>query len=293
MLFIVKATFFCSFISIPQEDNDIKLYTTFDDNISEVFIEHIYAAKKTITLSIYSLHDALILKALATAKAQGIHVTIHSPDIRSSELQNIASIWFKKKKRPLWHHKILVIDSRIVCLSSANMTQKSLFVDENVTISMCNANLAKHIESKVSDPYRTYFEDETTSFWLGPSDIKHAKKTLIDSISHTKKLQAALYFLTEPALKKSMSEVVDKSIFLQKNQHNSKAKLPMVSTFGILHTKMCLLDDETLYFGSANYSKSGFKTNHEYIMCISPLPQREVRKLHSFFYRLRLLSGSN
>ena len=52
---------------------------------------------------------------------------------------------------------------------------------------------------------------------------------------------------------------------------------------GLMHHKMCLIDKEIFFFGSANWTKSAFEKNRDYLVRITQLSQETKQEIIKTF----------
>ncbi|CAM2961583.1 phospholipase D-like domain-containing protein [Helicobacter burdigaliensis] len=125
-----------------------------------------------------------------------------------------------------------------------------------------------------------------------PQDQKKAISAIISNIKNTSKtLDIAIYSFTNREISKAIREIAKKGVKIRivydksANQDLKQstigylAKLNNIEVctlsglrskngkyFGLMHTKMAIIDNKTLILGSANWSKSAFETNYETLL---------------------------
>jgi len=145
--------------------------------------------------------------------------------------------------------------------------------------------------------------------FLLPSDGNKAEKSLIYDIAHAKKsISVAMFMVTNKKLTSALKErakkgkidiklIADKSYDAQHQKISKVKKLVSVknisilstsglpkkkkSKFGILHSKLVIIDDEIVYIGSTNWTKSAFHNNYEILIRIK---DSTTTRLYQYYF---------
>ncbi len=131
--------------------------------------------------------------------------------------------------------------------------------------------------------------------FLMPKDGSRAQESMIkDILSANKEVDVAMFMITNKKLVKALKErakkgnvhinvIADKSFDIDhfkesrvkklldtKNifVYHLRGKKKKKKKFGILHSKLVVIDDKIVYLGSANWTKSAFKYNYEILVKI-------------------------
>ena len=128
------------------------------------------------------------------------------------------------------------------------------------------------------------------NFYLLPQDADDALRAIVHNIDTSKKnIKLSIYSFTHKQIAKKIKNAAKRGvkveIIFDKHQNRKKNKFAMLGYLakyknitiyklhgklsknkkyhGIMHIKMALIDDKTVIFGSANWTKSAFSTNYE------------------------------
>jgi phosphatidylserine/phosphatidylglycerophosphate/cardiolipin synthase-like enzyme len=309
-LFIVSATAYGYYLigetlttaSLPTHDKPIEFYATETHHDLQItFTQAINEAKETIHLTIYSLRDKKVIKALQNAANRGVHIQIVCDRNASSGVarklgSKIDTTY--RKGRGLMHQKILITDALKVMIGSANLTTASLKMHGNLVSGFYSVPLAEYLINKFYALSREGFVEkiphdkfvingQELEMWLFPDDkggvnrvrqlIRSAKKSikvamftwtrfdLADEIiaAHNRGVQ------TEIALDRNASQGVSEKIAIKFFEAGIPIRVNQGE--GLLHHKFMLVDDKTLLNGSANWTKAAFKYNDDCFYILSPL----------------------
>ena len=143
--------------------------------------------------------------------------------------------------------------------------------------------------------------------FLMPQDGKYAENSIINDIYNAKKnIKIAMFMVTNKRLVKSLIDKYNKSkiditLIADKsyNKNNlKKSKLNMLSSknaikvyitqglkkkknkYGILHAKLVIIDDNIVYLGSTNWTKSAYKYNYEIMIRIDDYTTAKLYTLY-------------
>jgi len=251
-------------------------------------------AKKSITIATYQLRDAEIITALNKRAEEGIAVEVYvhhkCRGLKKKLSPNISL--FPIKISGLMHEKIVLIDRRRAFLGSTNLTRESLTMHRNLIVGFYSKDLAKalHAHLKTLPEKR-----EPEEFCIGGQRVElhylPRKKSLIylEGLirSSHKELFAAMFTLTHPLLTEAMAEHPHATVVVDHYTARGSSKKSFTALpnafesrgLELLHHKFCLLDQKTFLFGSANWTKSAFQKNRDYIMIIHDINKKQSKFL--------------
>lgn len=270
-------------------------------------VQAIEDAKRSIHLVMFGLSDPSILRALETRAKENIAMHIFY-DIRSSAFFNLpANIIYPLKSQGLMHQKILVIDENISFIGSANFTKSSLSMHDNLIVGFHSKELAEFLTKKT--PFsRGYFQGniggQEVQGWLLPDWSAKALQALRSHLQKaTKSISLAIFTLTHPILVDELVEAhkrgVQVEVFVDLHsalgcsaQAVNKLKRNEVSVHlsqgpQLMHHKYAYIDQKTLIFGSANWTKSAFSKNRDLFFIINDLNKEQIKfmnKLNRIIY---------
>jgi len=152
--------------------------------------------------------------------------------------------------------------------------------------------------------------------FLMPKDGKKAERTITrDILGAKKKIDVAMFMVTNKKLVNALKErarkgeitirlIADKSYDTSHLKNSKVFNLighPNIAVYrlqglrkkknperGILHAKLILIDDKITYIGSANWTKSAFRSNYEILIKITD--QATAALYQSFFDKMQNLA---
>ncbi len=283
VLFYCFIIFYSATPKIPTKADPLILYSK---NFSQLFHAAIKGAKKEIVLQMYALSDADIIKALEDKAQEGVSVqilfdkTAARPNLHFSEI-------IPDTAKGLMHRKILIIDGKLIFIGSANMTEQSLKMHDNLVVGM----------------YKPHFELATKDgLWLLPD--KNGLDALINQI-HTaqKTIRVALFTLTHPqivdalitaqnrgvSVKCAIDHYTAKGASKKQVERLRNAHIPIYLSRGLqlFHHKWAFIDNKTLILGSANWTKAAFTRNHDCFIILQNLDQTQKKFMQRIWKKIR------
>lgn len=304
-------------IVLPSSDHEIELYSNqTNDNLSTLFTEAIQNAQKSITLSIYSLTDPQILRALQKATENSIAVTIicdakASPHITSYLPQ---ATLIRRFTKGLMHQKILIIDEHMVILGSANLTTHSLKIHGNLVVGLDHLSLAQALEKRAKSMTEeggytplpvltTEIQEQHLELWSLPDNPQAADRIKKLLRTAQKTIQVAMFTFTRQDFTEELIRaflrgvkvevVIDRysgggtSHKVAKALDTHHIEVTLSTGNKLLHHKFALIDGEILINGSANWTKAAFQENDDYFMVLYPLTAAQKVKMEHLFQIIR------
>lgn len=299
-LLFITGFFFLFYLSttpkIPTPYSEPILYSNqCKDDIKGLFLSAITNAKNSVHLLSFGLSDPNILHALIE-KAREVKVKAYYDQKASKPLPYIEGIeWRPVKEIGLMHQKIVVIDEKIVFLGTANLTQYSLQMHDNLLIGLYSPKIAKFLVEKTPfspSHMSTFIGGQKIDLWILPDAKNYALESLVQTIrSAKKKLFVAMFTLTHPTLideviaarKRGVNVkvVVDKTASKGASKEAVKSLkenfVPVRISTGMqfLHHKFLLVDEKHLVLGSANWTKSAFYKNRDCFLILHNLKKKQ------------------
>lgn len=300
-------------IELPSTQNPVIIYTNDTrDDLQMTTLQAINKAETSIYMVIYSLNDAKIIKALKKKSEEGIIVTVIYDAKASKGVASRLGRGVKKvpiKQKGLMHRKIIVIDDNHVWIGSANMTQTSLRMHNNLMIGIENPELAKFIQKSEGSKIKLTLGSQTGELWLFPeaNDGPDKLKEMIRSAK--KSIKVAMFTWTRNDLAyeivKAHKRGIKATVILDRSSATSvSSKVMEILKQGgvdlrispgdvLLHHKTMIIDDETLVTGSANWTLSAFSKNSDCFLILSPLSSEQKVKLQKMWEFLIAESKEN
>lgn len=304
-------------ISLPSGEHEIELYSNqTNDDLHALFTEAIQSAQQSITLSIYSLTDPQIIKALQNATERKLSVTLvcdanASPHI-SSHLPQANIV--RRFTKGLMHQKILVIDGHLVILGSANLTYNSLSIHSNLVIGLDHPSVAQALEKRAKSMTEeggysplpvltTEIREQHLELWSLPDNPQAVNRIKALLRGAHKTIQVAMFTFTRQDFTEELIQaflrgvkvevVIDRysgsgtSRKVAQALNSHKIGVALSTGNKLLHHKFALIDDEILVNGSANWTKAAFQENDDYFVILYPLTEKQKTKMEDLFQIIR------
>jgi phosphatidylserine/phosphatidylglycerophosphate/cardiolipin synthase-like enzyme len=272
-----------------------------------------------IKIHTYALSDEAVMGVLLKKQPSlsNIEIITDSKTILSPyHLLQTELSWKGIKSSGLMHEKILILDDTTTFLGTANMTYESLSMHDNLMIGFYHPPLADYLtrytqEIELKKKHKNLssqtfvIDDQTVDLWLlpykGTAPLERLKQ-LIYQAKHS--LQIAMFTLTHNELIDAIIEAHHRGVKVQVFLDSTSAKgasansvsrfleahIPLYLSEGLqlLHYKMMVVDDTYFVLGSANWTKSAFKKNHDFYLVLSPLHRDQIHILHKIFHKISL-----
>lgn len=284
-----------TFQTFVESKEPVIYANTCDEQIGTVIQQAIDSAKQSIFLRIYRVSAPNIISSLANQIKDGRQVTIHYQtfkDIDSLKGPSVLLVQHPEKEHKLMHQKALAIDNQYAWLGTANYTEASFLQDSNVIIGCKSEHLCKCIVQDTSGSFT--INGQRASYYTLPKDKALVLKTVINCIQSAKKtIQVAMFALSYSPIIQELQQAqqrgVKVEVIIDKEFKNLCLKhlRSINSTFPVyckttpykLHSKMCIIDQETLLIGSVNWSQNGFCLNSESLLLLENLTPKQKNKL--------------
>ncbi len=287
------------------------------DDLEMTFAKAINRAEESIHLSIYTLTDPRVLRALNQAAERERKITIlfdakHAYGLKKKLHPSIEQLG--QKLSGLMHQKILVIDGKEVWIGSANMTPDSLRKHGNLVIALDSPLLGKTLIESISNrntrapPEINYtVHGQPLEYYQLPKN-KQALGRLIQLLDEAEtSLQIAMFTWTHPKLTDAVIRAYNRGLDVQIviDRHSGKgasrktvqalqeANVPVriSNSQGLLHHKLALIDHRTLVCGSANWTKSAFTRNEDCFLILHDLNDDQKHYLKKLWHVIKLESN--
>ncbi|GAB5412066.1 MAG: phosphatidylserine/phosphatidylglycerophosphate/cardiolipin synthase family protein [Chlamydiales bacterium] len=249
-------------------------------------------AKKSICLATYQFRDQEIISLLNNRASEGLKITVYTHHKGYKPKFHPSISYQRIKTSGLMHEKILLIDNKLSLLGSANMTKESLRMHRNLMVGFyskeLNHSLRIHLENLPEKrlPETFIIGNQQLDLYYLPNRKVPA---ILDCLIRRKQkdLRAAMFTLTHPLLTEALAKHPHAKIAVDhytargssKKSFNQIPDAYESRGLELLHHKFCLLNKKTLIFGSANWTKSAFEKNRDYVMIIHKLNKKQSKLL--------------
>jgi len=293
--------------TLPSESNPTHFYSTQTNSDLRITINKALSkAKHSIYISVYSLTEAKFIQTLNQKAAEGLKVTIIcDPKTSGSIAKHLdPKINFSRKTNTLslMHRKILVIDEETLYIGSSNFTYPSLEMHDNLVFGYYNPSIAQELTKTSTSKPLTF---ELGSIYLLPEHPQILKEILQQINQSNHSIKIAMFTWTHPKLleavlnaKKRGVEVeivldayaakgAGKKVYHSLIENCVKVHLPNHKE--LMHHKFIWIDEHSLIFGSANWTKTAFTKNEEIVFILNKCSSQENQFLKKLWRNLNQL----
>ncbi len=308
LLIIVALVALYNHLSEPHfqfhHDGIITTYSTEQDgDLTQLFVQSILGAKDSIHCLNYAIRDKQIIQALNTAAERGINVEVVYDPTASKGAFSKFSTHVKQKRyegNGLMHMKLLAIDNEVAFLGTANFTRASLAHHANTVLCITHPGIAALIQEKVKAfPYAV--SSRSHSFTLPNVELQFAflpeYKGAADEVkkllrSAKKTIDVAMFTFTRRDFAKELIDAKKRgvSVNVRLDSGSMKGTSKIIAQYlkkggvsvekgvstGLYHHKLALIDKKTWIIGSANWTKSAFGRNDEYLLFLKRLDTHDT-----------------
>lgn len=288
---------------LPSEKQPLLFYSNqARNNLKLVFLRALASADTSIFLVIYGLTDKDIIQALQKKASEGIELRVYYDKGGSKNLKELlpAGTAYPIKSSGLMHKKILIIDEKEVYLGSANLTETSLRMHDNLVIGCHHSGLAHFIKTTPSPSYQFEIQGQPLEVWSLPEQGQSALAKVIEEIQKAEKnLRVCMFTFTNQKIVKALVEAKKRGVTVEvvfdyySAKGSSKKTLETLRQSGIqtviskggklLHHKWCLIDEKTLILGSTNWTAAAFSKNDDCLLFLENLTPSQSRLMNQLW----------
>ncbi|MDD2487557.1 MAG: phospholipase D-like domain-containing protein [Candidatus Gracilibacteria bacterium] len=269
--------------------SDVKIATLPDNTTLDRIIDNIKSAKKRVYLEVYILTEKRIIKELTDAKRRGLDVSVileknvlGSPSINSKAFKILQNVGIKVRYANnnnyiFTHSKFFIFDDSYI-LGTGNMShstfydnmefylfgkdKKNISILESVFSDDMNGIRSIHCDANViTSPFCSRFAFEKTLNQAKSSIYIYAQQIKDPSLEKILKSKA------EQGIKISMILADPKKVSSNQNIIDDFKKTDNVSIYipkkSYVHAKVFIIDNETIYIGSINFTSNSMDNNRE------------------------------
>jgi phosphatidylserine/phosphatidylglycerophosphate/cardiolipin synthase-like enzyme len=302
------------------------------DNTDKLFIKIMREAKKSLDVAVFDIDEPGSCHALIDAQKRGVKVRVltdsdnlgesGNPSVPRRVLQEMrkAGIKIKDDKRTAFmHHKFVIMDDKVVLTGSTNLTENSLFRDNNNSLKISSPELAANYKAEFNRMYdkgilgpnphempfnavkvdganiRVYFSPKGGTKEAILNELRGAKRSIrFMTFSLTDKdIQKILFDKVDTG--KTVEGIFDGCMISEYSLYYSmlRNKIPVLidGNQAILHDKIFIIDNNTVITGSYNFSNNAELSNNENTLVIK---STEIAKFYNAeFDRLKRASINN
>ena len=293
-------------ISLPSLRSPIRFYFTHNrDDLKLVLIRAIKKSCKSIHLRTYALTDLSILSLLKQRAQDGIEVHLYYHKKSSPKLERLEGPCFHLhpvQGKGLMHEKIWIIDECQSFLGSTNITYSSLKIHENGMIGIYSPQFARSLIHCQNKEIVQQINGQTIHYFPFPNPT--ALDNLLTILDRAqKRVDLFLFTFTHSRIVQKLIDLHERGVHIHLTidaytaRSSSKRALTMLVQAGIpvylsqgiplFHHKWALIDQHTLVFGSANWTRAAFTKNRDFLLVLYPLKGRQIKCLHHVIHKIR------
>jgi phosphatidylserine/phosphatidylglycerophosphate/cardiolipin synthase-like enzyme len=285
-----------------------------EDGIPDAMAASLDTAQSTLDVAIYELDLPVIADALIRAKARGVRVrlvtdtdSLETPFIQDLRKANIPVV--DDQRGAIMHDKFIVIDQATVWTGSMNFTENDAYRNNNNTLALRSPQLAEN--------YTREFEEMFVRHEFGPTSTADTPHPFIvmngtrlenyfapedGAAAHIlellKSAKTSIVFMAfsftradfaDALIERARAGVTVQGVFEKRQiQAGGDAAWNALTQAGLdvrldgnrynLHSKVFLIDQETVVTGSYNFTQSAEKTNDENVLII-----HDAEMAHAFW----------
>ncbi len=260
----------------------------------------ILQANRIITMRIFNIGSPEIIRALIRAVRRNIPVIVSAwnfPNLSNWDQESKLYVELRGNPQICLHKKTTLIDNQLTIIGTANYTKSSFFKDINLTALIQNPALYSLILSGTRGSVS--IGSQTISYYPLPFPQSNTKTLpIIQEIQKAQRtIKIAMNIFSHPeiflALEQARLRGVTITIVINKKEsahtldilHRISALLLLksVTTVDSLHAKICLIDDQTLIFGSPNWTYHGMHKNLEDLLIVTPLTPKQIHSIQEIW----------
>ncbi|MEB2680965.1 phospholipase D-like domain-containing protein [Chlamydia suis] len=259
-------------------------------------------AKKNIFFKIYHLSSPQILQALIEAADRVSVVVRYQQGDRVRDICAGSAVKLNKRNsHSLLHKKSAFFDYKKLFLSTGNFTDRSLTKDYNLAMLIHNAPLCAQVAS--STPTTTVVGNQTITYCpISQNSAGKPLKQILFSIANAKStIRIAMFILSHQNILKAAATAAKRGVDVQiiidprekrntfkiVEENNLQLAIRECARGGILHTKICCVDNNTLITGSPNWTKCGLSRNLEDLFVIRNLTEPQLQSLQELWQAIQ------
>ena len=292
---------------LPQPGCKMQIFANqCDEDLHSPLSSAIKSATSQIHLVIYTLSEKKLIEALKERADAGVKVSLILDKSSPQKMGNSKNIQREiRDLNGLMHRKILVVDQEKVVIGSANFTNDSLYLDDNLLATFSSQEFAKDLlEMRESHPW---IGGQKIDFYPLPLAKKNALlhlNLLLQRAEH--KISVAMFTLTHPQLLEQLIQAHKRGIQVEvvvdrkSADGASKNAVKLLCQAGIpvrlstgsqtFHHKLGIIDGKRVAFGSANWTKAAFTQNEECLVIVEELSEKQIEKFKKLWHAIKCTS---
>ncbi|NVP17808.1 phosphatidylserine/phosphatidylglycerophosphate/cardiolipin synthase family protein [Candidatus Gracilibacteria bacterium] len=271
--------------NIKQIENISLKHTPNKDLLDEI-VKKIEKSKEKVYIEVYMFTENRIKTALIKAKKRGIDIkiilekdpymaySINDKTYNELKKNNIDVVWSNTKNYSLNHSKMLIIDDEVI-LSTGNLTYSTFTQNRDLFVFIKDEKILNDF-LKIFDydfnGIKNYIENE--NIVISPDNSRIKIEKLFESAKNDIKIY--MQYLNDEKMNKKLIELKKKNnlqiqvVIAETSVNNDITKSLLKAGIEIkkipkykMHSKAILIDNETIFIGSVNFSSYSLDKNRE------------------------------
>ncbi len=292
-----------AWIQIYFTDPDAPSAASYRGGPDEALAAAIDETRLSIDLAVYSLNLWSVRDALLRAYRRGVavRVVIESDNLDSPEVRSLIQAGIPvlgDRRQGLMHHKFIILDRSQVCTGSMNYTAGSAYRDNNNLVCIRSAAMAENYQREFDEMFvedrfgpdsrpdtprpRLTLDGVQVEVYFSPDDGAAAR--IIELIQGAQRsIHFLAYSFTSDAIGEAMrQQAIFVSLYgvMDDGQASSNTgseyevfwnmglDVHLDGNPGLMHHKVIILDQQTVIFGSYNFTESAEQRNDENLVIV-------------------------
>jgi phosphatidylserine/phosphatidylglycerophosphate/cardiolipin synthase-like enzyme len=223
---------------------------------------------------------------------------------RLKEKIDIANV-FPLTSPGIMHKKVLIIDDKLVFLGSANLTETSLRLHDNLVIGCYSEELSYFLQQSARPYHKMNLGGKNIEVWSLPQKHKGALSRVIQELKLAKEsIKISMFTFTCEKILQTLIEAKKRGIGVEvaidyysargasKNaiDYLRSHHIPIIegNQGKLLHHKWCLIDEQTLILGSTNWTNAAFSKNDDCIIFIKNLNKKDISSINNIWNKHKI-----
>ncbi len=293
-LFFIQLVWRITNPSLPSEKEPLFFYSNQTSNdLKILFHKAIAETKNSLFLQIYGCTDPHILQELKKTSDRNVDISLFYDPSGSGPLNKKLPFATPLQSQGLMHKKILISDDERVFIGSANLTPTSLRMHDNLVVGLYHKELAFFIKNSIENHFLFSIGNQPAEFWHLPDFQNGCLERMIQRIDEaSKSIHIALFTFTHPKLIQALIRAKKRKVKIHLTIDHSSSQgasrkaieelckngiSPLKSEGGkLLHHKWALIDQKTLFLGSANWTRLAFQKNEDCLFILHNLTEKQT-----------------
>jgi len=296
-LFFISLLFISSLLAMPPNDYiDVSFSKItgkyYKGGVDNKIIKDISKARVSLKIAMYYLTNKHIANALIKAHNRGLEIEILTDDKKKNAKQykRLLNAGIKvhndNNSKAIMHNKILIIDSELVWISSANYTVYSFYRNYDNFLRISDIEIAKYYSEKFNKIYRNSLDkqerfiskDKLVEIYFSPDN--NFEKRVISLINNAKdSINFLAFAFTNSKIADALVLAKDRGVVVSgvfdkaQNSYQKYSKYKYLKNKNLdvkldknkfkLHSKVIIVDEKVVVTGSYNFTKKANNKNAE------------------------------